>query len=196
MRHAHAVHRSLASIVALFVLATAATATRADPLGLYVGAGLGEAQVKVDAAGFDEHHAGWKVLVGLRPIQLLGAELEYVDFGHPSASPFNTPADVKVRASALSALLYLPLPVPDLDVYAKAGYSRLQTTGTAASCTPTAQLPLPCGLFRFDRTDTRLEFGAGAQVHVSSFAIRGEYQRFRSDFGDPTLWSLALTWTF
>jgi len=197
MGHSNARIPSLATILALGLIACAASLARADPLGLYIGAGLGEAQVKVDQAGFNESHAGWKAMVGVRPIRVLGAELEYIDFGHPSASPFG-PSDAHVRGAALSALLYAPLPASTFDLYAKAGFSRLQTTGSGTlpgvgSC----PVSFPdCALLRFDRTDTRLAIGAGAQINVSSFAIRGEYQRFVSDLGDPTLWSVALIWTF
>jgi opacity protein-like surface antigen len=196
MRHDHAL-AAFAS-VALAVLATAVSTAHADPLGLYVGAGIGEAQVKVDAANFSESHAGWKVLVGLRPLAVFGAELEYVDFGHPSASPFNEPTDAHVRAAALSALLYAPLPTSTVDLYAKAGFSRLQSTGsTTLPGVGTCTIGNPnCALFSFDRTDTRIAFGVGAQVKLSDVAIRGEYQRFSSALGDPTFWSVALTWSF
>jgi len=198
MRHSAPRIRALFAAVAGGALATAASLASADPLGLYLGAGVGEAQVKVDAANFSGSHAGWKALVGLRPISLFAAELEYVDFGHPTASPFNVPTDDHVRGAALSALLFAPLPVPTLDLYAKAGFSRLQSTGTTVQPgVGTCVVDNPnCALFRFDRTDTRFAFGVGAQVKVSSFAIRAEYQRFRSDLGDPTFWSAALTWSF
>jgi opacity protein-like surface antigen len=189
--------RSCLTALLLYALALVAPTSHADPLGLYLGAGVGQANTKIDQASFDEHHAGWKALVGLRPIPLIGAELEYLDFGHPSASPFNAPADAHVRASALSAVLYAPLPVPLLDLYAKAGFSRLQTTASGSRigvlCVPANP---NCALFRFDRTDTRFAFGAGAQVKLSSFALRAEYQRFSSSIGDPSLWSVALTWGF
>ena len=179
------------------LLAACAAPAQADPLGLYLGAGLGQADTKVDPFRFDEHHNGWKILVGLRPIPLVGAELEYLDFGHPSTSPFNVPADAHVRASALSGLLYAPLPVPMLDLYAKAGLSRLQTTASGSVSGVSCPVVSPgCALFRFDRTDTRFAFGAGAQFKFSTLAIRVEYQRFASNLGDPTFLSAALAWSF
>jgi hypothetical protein len=68
-----------------------------DPLGLYVGAALGQSEVRVDesvfggAPGFDAHRDAWKLLVGLRPISLLGAELDYMDFGHARFADRRTP---------------------------------------------------------------------------------------------------------
>ena len=193
---ARTIRRRLAPL-ALSLLALGAPAAHADPLGLYLGAGIGQATVKVDDFGFDEHHTGWKALVGLRPIPVVGAELEYVDFGHPSVSPFNVPADARVRAAALSALLYAPLPVPTFDLYAKVGFSRLQTSASGSRLGVQCPVSLPnCALFSFDRTDTRFAYGAGAQIKVSTLAVRAEYQRFSSSLGDPTFWSAALTWSF
>ncbi len=188
--------RSLLTLLAMAAFATAAAHAHADPLGLYVGAGVGESQVKLDSVGFNESHAGWKALVGLRPLPVFAAELEYIDFGHPTQS-FG-PANAHVRGAALSALLYAPLPTSIVDLYAKGGFSRLQTTGSGTLVgVGTCTVGSPnCGLFSFDRTDTRFAFGAGAQVKLSSLAIRGEYQRFSSEVGNPTFWSVALTWSF
>jgi hypothetical protein len=188
MRIGNTVIGSTLRFASLCLLALAAAAAHADPLGLYIGAGVGEADVKVDQLGFNENHSGYKLLVGLRPIPVVGAELEYIDFGHPdTALAGGGSADAQVRGSALFGLLYLPLPLPLLDLYAKVGFSRLQTTASAN---------IDFGQFHFDRTDTRVAFGAGAQVKLSAFALRGEYERFSSENGDPSFWSLALTWSF
>ncbi|HUO95247.1 MAG TPA: hypothetical protein VMT92_03365 [Steroidobacteraceae bacterium] len=77
-----------------------------DPLGLYIGAGAGQAQVKADVISFDRHHAGWKVLAGLRPVPIVGAEPEYVDFGHPSVGfPSGHAADSSAQATGAFGLL-------------------------------------------------------------------------------------------
>ncbi len=177
--------------LALAGLAAFAASAHADPLGLYLGGGVGQANTKVDDLGFSEHHLGWKALVGLRPIDVVGAELEYVDLGHPSSAGTLGPADAHVRAAALFGHVYLPLPVPHLDVYVKAGLSRLQSTVNG----PCSSGP-PCSLFRFDRSDTEFAYGAGVQFHFSSLALRGEYERFRSPIGDPSFASASLIWSF
>ncbi len=191
--------RPLVSCAALVLLALASTAASADDtLHLYLGGALGQANTKVDQFSFNENHLGWKALVGLRPFKVFGAELEYVDFGHPGAANSSALTDAHARASALSALLFLPLPVPDLDVYAKAGFSRIRTdvngvqpgVGTCTVGSP------GCALFAFNRTDTRIAYGAGAQFHISSLALRAEYQRFSESIGDASFLSLGLTWSF
>jgi hypothetical protein len=65
-----------------------------DLLGFYVGAAIGESHVRTakEILGdtdydyeFDQQHSAWKVTAGIRPISPLGVELEYIDFGNPSA---------------------------------------------------------------------------------------------------------------
>src|ERR1700722_8027468 len=61
-----------------------------NPLGLYVGAGVGRATI--NETQFDDfsdsfHHddgqpLGWNAVIGVRPIPFLGAEAEYIDFGN------------------------------------------------------------------------------------------------------------------
>jgi opacity protein-like surface antigen len=189
MRLARAALGSLLAVGTMCLVALAVSTAHADPIGLYVGAGVGEADVKLDQVAFSENHSGYKILVGLRPIPVVGGELEYVDFGHPSTTlATGASADAEVRGSALFGVLYLPLPVPTLDLYAKVGLARLQTTASAQRNN--------FELFRFDQTNTRVAFGAGAQVKMSAFALRGEYEQFSSESGDPSFWSLALTWSF
>src|SRR6202161_3309388 len=69
-----------------------------DLLGFYVGAAIGESHVRTakEIVGdngydyeFDGQHSAWKVTAGVRPISPLGVELEYIDFGNPSAGLSN-----------------------------------------------------------------------------------------------------------
>ena len=180
---------AIGRLTACASLCLLAVAAQADPIGLYIGAGVGEADVKVDEINFSENHSGYKILVGLRPIPVVGGELEYVDFGHPSAFiASGATADAELRGSALFGVLYLPLPVPTLDLYAKVGLARLQASGSAHQGN--------AELFRFDETNTKVAFGAGAQFKFAAFAVRGEYEQFSSEIGDPSFWSIALTWSF
>ncbi|HEY2466189.1 MAG TPA: outer membrane beta-barrel protein [Steroidobacteraceae bacterium] len=179
-----------------------------DPLGLYVGGALGQSDVRVDESvvgspGFSAHRDAWKLLVGLRPISLLGAELDYMDFGRarflgsPNAFGTAVRADSQPRATTLFAVIYAPIPLPRLDVYAKAGVARLRTEVNAASfcvaspCVVTTTAPLA-----LNRTDARLAYGAGVQVKFAAFAARFEYERINAGTGDPELASLGITWSF
>jgi hypothetical protein len=148
-------------------------------------------------------------MVGLRPISLVGAEITYMDFGHPSGTVGTIPlggavpisGDVKMKGSAAFGVLYLPVPV--IDIYVKAGLARLQTTENV-----TFRLPAPYATCvieggpscqfskRYDVTNTGLAAGAGAQFKFGSLPVRGEYERFSAAGGNPSLFSLGLTWTF
>jgi hypothetical protein len=174
----------------------------ADLLGLYVGGAVGEADVKAQQSFntalyvFDVHHDAWKVMVGVRPISVVGAEIEYLDFGQPHQGNGAGITSVEDKAAALYGLLYLPLPVPYFDVFGKVGLARLQNDVTA-------HLPLfcpagfpSCGLFQLNRTDTQLAYGGGAQIKIQSLAVRVEYERIQASDGNPELFSLGLTWSF
>ena len=69
-------------------------------------------------------------MIGVRPISVVGAELEHIDFDSVHGSipgTFligNVQGDLHSNATALFAVGYLPLPVPLLDVHAKAGVAR------------------------------------------------------------------------
>jgi opacity protein-like surface antigen len=158
-----------------------------------VGASIGESRVKADPLEFNKHDLGWKVLVGIRPLALLGAEISYIDFGHPTYSQ-GVPGglNVSVRASGAEALgvVYLPLPMPRLDIYGKGGVARLSYRASSSSgC-------LACTFFNTDRTDTRFAYGAGAQLKFNRIAARLEYERISASNGDPSLLSAGLTWKF
>ncbi|HEY6483537.1 MAG TPA: outer membrane beta-barrel protein [Steroidobacteraceae bacterium] len=175
------------------------------PLGVYIGGAFGRSNVRVDNTetrdlfSFNESHAAWKALVGIRPIAPLGAELEYIDFGHPARSLGGISEDARARAAGLFAVAYLPIPL--VDVYGKAGIARLQTIakGTLQTLQPTGQVcsnsSLSC-IFDTDHTDTRFAYGAGVQVKVLRVGVRAEYERISAPGGDPSLLSLGLTWTF
>jgi len=194
-----------------FVLAVRlVAASDLDPLGFYIGGAAGRAEVRSSITTqpsyeFDEHDAGWKVLVGVRPIRLFAAEIEYVDFGHPTATtaaaqlaPFTLYSDVLQRAPTLSGLLYAPIPLPYLDVYARAGLARLQSSGNPfLNCTsgPCPQFA-PYPSFPFDRTATDFLYGAGLQVKYSALALRLEYERINDSRGDPDMLSAGVTWSF
>ena len=135
----------LAVVTVVGSLASAA-ASADNLLGFYAGVGMGESTVRSDDGyghgygGYDyyhyyddDHHFGWKAILGIRPIPFLGAELEYIDFGHPGSDGYNYNdyryygPDSHPRAIAAFGVGHIPLPLPFLDIYAKAGAARLHT---------------------------------------------------------------------
>ncbi|MGB6310743.1 MAG: outer membrane beta-barrel protein [Steroidobacteraceae bacterium] len=183
-----------------------------DLLGFYVGGAIGQSHVRTakEILGdsgynyeFDGQHSAWKVTAGIRPISPLGVELEYIEFGNPSAGLSNaalgglSKADQKV--AALFGLGYLPIPVPFLDVYGKLGIARLHTTTTEVSPIPFCPAGFTsCNPTTFNIADssTNFAYGAGVQGKIGSLAIRAEYEGVSASGGNPYIFSLGVTWTF
>jgi opacity protein-like surface antigen len=200
--------KTFALLVALILVAGGGPAGASDfnPLGLYIGGSVGRSDVKTSIVssplvGFDETDTAWKALVGLRPVSLLAAELAYVDFGHPTSS---TNLGVATRyenslqkAPTLSGLVFAPIPLPMLDLYARVGIARLQSRGNEHfQCNPSSLCLAAFPYVAFDRTHTDFLYGAGAQLKLSALAVRLEYERIDDALGNPDLLSLGVTWTF
>jgi outer membrane protein with beta-barrel domain len=197
--------------------AASAPACAENLLGFYVGGALGESTVRSDNTylpggfgyGFDgfyhdsTHHFAWKAIAGIRPISIVGAELEYIDFGHPGGDggyySSNYGPDTHPRAIAAFGVGHLPLPIPFLDIYGKAGAARLHTNvnGFDGSTCVFNQTYPQCGSITSQGTwDTRFSYGAGVQSRIWGLSVRAEYERINSQFGDPDLFSVGATWTF
>jgi hypothetical protein len=213
MRQNMAVHNST-NFITLIVAAVAllalpcGNAMADDLLGIYVGGAIGQAQIAAGASypaianpypgEFKENHSAFKVMVGIRPISLVGAELAYIDFGHPSGNIFTYPANASLKGAAAFGILYLPVPI--IDLYVKGGLARLQSTlsGFYPNYDLVCLLHEPCGttLFQLNRTNTSGAGGVGAQYKFGSWAVRAEYERFNAAGGNPSLLSAGITWSF
>jgi Outer membrane protein beta-barrel domain len=183
-----------------------------NPLGFYVGAAAGRSNIRVNdpSSGLelDARPGGWTVFAGLRPLSLLGAELQYIEYGHstvqPTLSGLSATAqrvgtvDWKQHATTLSALIYAPIPLPFFDVYGKAGLAQLDTRGIASQgcgsitvCSPYSPNVTP-----INKTATHFSYGAGSQLKVSSLAFRLEYQESGARGRGPDLLSFGVSWEF
>jgi hypothetical protein len=199
--------RNLIIAIALFAV-SGGKVFADDLLGLYVGGAVGQAQVVAGASyptianpnpgEFKENHSAFKVMVGIRPISLIGAEVDYIDFGHPSGDIFSYPANASLKGAAAFGNLYLPVPV--IVLYLKAGVARLQSnlSGFYPVGDNICVSGEPCGtaLFQLNRTNTSGAGGVGAQYKFGSWAVRAEYERFNAAGGNPSLLSAGITWTF
>jgi hypothetical protein len=185
-----------------------------NPLGVYVGAGLGRSslnQTDLDEFASDFHHIdgqplGWNAVIGVRPLPFLGAEVEYIDFGntHTGAlAAYNANqflgADVHDQAAALFAVGYLPLPIPWLEPFGKLGFAQIYdhesygiyNNGLFAGSVGVTDTTHPSGA----------AYGGGLQFHIDQFAIRAQYERISGtrSFGgwnNPSLLSVGVNWTF
>lgn len=185
-----------------------------DPLGVYVGAGLGRATLndaQFDRFDYYDHYdgqpLGWEALIGIRPIAFLGAEAEYIDFGssHLGLGPSSYAGgytqqfqggDIHDRAAAIFAVGYLPIPIPWIEPFGKLGFGQIWQHGSFSGLyqgTPTSgsQTTHPSGA----------AYGGGVQFHFQQLAVRAQYERIsgsRSSDGwdNPSLWSVGVNWTF
>ena len=203
-------NRSSGSLLAILAVGACATSTAAladNAAGFYLGAGAGYSTIRSDdpAYGlpgyFNDHQTAWKVIAGVRPISVIGAEYEYIDFGHPSnrygSNGFNYYGlDSHPRANVLFGVGYLPLPIPFFDVYGKAGIARLQTNVTTFVPDPCLVGPCPGNYFRRNETEDKFAYGVGVQSKAWGVAFRAEYERISSQFGDPDALTVSATWTF
>jgi outer membrane protein with beta-barrel domain len=207
---------------------TASVAIAGDPLGAYIGGAVGQSLVRgVLNAGdciasafcsnspqipFARHATGWKVLMGIRPLAVLGAEVEYVDFGSSrtvAVSRFATTKYVGVMgaanahqtATAAFAVAYLPIPIEPVDFFAKIGGAALRSdlnfSGNYVLCTfPIDCFPFGSAQYAIDRTTAHFAYGGGVQLKIAHLRLRAEYERVSAPGGDPQLLSLGLFWAF
>ncbi len=211
-------NRLSAALLAAAALGTVGASTQAfadNPLGAYVGVGVGQSNVGSDRTydygyygGYHDHDATWKLMAGIRPLPIVGAEIEYIDFGSGNGDSgyygnnyFYSNASSHPKATVLYGMGYLPLPLPFLDVFGKLGVARLQSNITTYAypsgyCPPPYNACLAPTAYRTDQTDTKLAYGAGVQAKWQDFAFRAEYERINSQFGDPAAVTVSATWTF
>jgi len=145
---------------------------------VYVGAGVVRDKLSdiTTADGFtlsDIDRTSWKVLVGLRPISPLAVEANYIDLGGQTNNFVDAETHAQYKAFAGYAVGFLPIPVPFLDVFGKAGLARWQSDGS------TVGIAGPANLISFSDRGTEFAWGGGAGVHIGKVGARLEYESFR-----------------
>ena len=153
-------------------LALAAGAAQADNGTFYLGAGISRDNLKdITATASDLNSTNWKIWAGFRPISVFAVEADYLDLGSQTVNTAFTSTHVNYKAFAAYAVGFVPIPVPYLDVFGKAGLARWTSSGSASfGASP--------GLFSLSDEGTQFAWGIGAQVHVGNFGGRLEYENF------------------
>jgi hypothetical protein len=175
----------------LLLLALGASAARADSGWLSVGAGISENKVShivnASTSFADIDATSWKVFAALRPASVFAIEADYLGLSHTStyfrpgvgACAVNVPncalATYKSTGNAFVgyAVGFLPIPLPLLDVFGKAGLSRWKLNDSALVGSTLAPVS------SFSSTGSKFAWGVGTQVHVGNFGARLEYESFR-----------------
>jgi hypothetical protein len=171
--------------VALVAAVGASSFAQASDNGIYVGLSAGsiEASVNKDTANnltedFNGSDAAYKAILGIRPLNWLGAEVSYMDLGKVDSGALAADS-TGVSVYAVGFVSVLPM----VDLFAKGGVVNWKSKITSGSSE----------LFSEDGTDPA--YGAGLIVHFGSLSARAEYEHFEID-DSANLVSLGLTWTF
>jgi hypothetical protein len=161
-------------LILLMVLALGATVAQAENSFFYLGAGVARSSVTDITAAFsapDLKNSSWKAYAGVRPLGWLAAEVDYIDLGS-AHSRFDTNfgggyTDVKGYTWGAYAVGFLPLPLPVVDIFGKAGvaFSRLDFEVYSPG--------LGTG---FASNGTGFAWGVGVQAHISIVGARLEYE--------------------
>jgi len=169
--------------VALFALPVL-PAVAADN-GFYLGGSVGQANLKIDdlsdgisTADFDADDTAFKLIAGMRPLDWLGIEAAYVNFGEPEDTVLGQ--KLKADGDGISAFAVGFLPTGPVDLFAKVGLISWDSKigGT------------------FDDDGTDLAYGVGAQFRVLGLSIRAEYEKYDISDVDLDMISVGLTYTF
>jgi hypothetical protein len=177
-------------LLLLGVLALAAGAAQADDPLFYVGAGISRnnlSGITNNGTGYaDLDKTSWKADVGFRPISYFGVEADYIELGSKTQSfgsgtatslpAVLTTARSDAKAFAGYAVGFLPVPLPNFDLFGKVGLARWSLDGNG-STTYMSGNPPP-SLFSFSTSGTAFAWGAGGQFHWGNIGARLEYENF------------------
>jgi hypothetical protein len=169
-------------ITAICLFAPALPALAADN-GFYLGGSVGQANIEVEdvtvtGEDFDADDTGYKLIAGFRPLDWLGLEASYVNFGEPEDTLLGN--SVEVEGDGISAFAVGFLAAGPVDLFAKVGL-----------------LSWDSRIVGFNEDGTDLAYGVGAQFRLLSLGVRAEYEIFDvDDVDDLNMISIGVTYTF
>jgi Outer membrane protein beta-barrel domain len=192
-------------VILLTVLALGTTAAHADSGLFYLGAGVTDSSLTANNNGYiaygtpDLKNNSWKAFAGVRPLNWLAVEVDYIDLGSVSSvTTFNNESTDTTHADssawAAYAIGFLPVPLPVVDFYGKVGVARWKLTSTLI------QVPNfpPPGTITTPRSYSGTDFawGVGVQAHIKMFGVRLEYEGFDVDNNTASVASLSVFLNF
>lgn len=163
------------------LLACSATAGAADN-GIYLGASLARSMVDIDQGllEVDDDDNGFKIIAGVRPLDWLAIEANYIDFG--------TARDgiVSAENDAFSAYAVGFFTAGPVDLFGKIGLVKSDASVRVRGLGEV-----------FDEDGTDPTYGFGVQFRVLSISLRAEYEIYDVDnVDDLNLFSIGFTYTF
>ena len=173
----------------LLALCLISGAIHAADNGFYAGAGAGYSDFTT--SGYHTvSDVSYKVISGFRLLDSLALEVNYLDFGKTDLME-PCPGGLcghggTVEPTAFSGFAVGFLHFPVLDIFAKLGVASVETrtnvSGTSAK-----------------GNTTDVAWGVGVQAHFGSFAVRGEYERYKYKLEgehEVRMLSIGLLYTF
>lgn len=155
-----------------FVVSLALPAVAADN-GFYLGASVGQSDIKIDQDLEDIDFSGgamsYKVFGGFRFITFLGVEGSYVDLGSPSDFVEAIDGTIETDVTGYDGFVVGYLPLGIADIFAKAGV-------IAWDASISGQVGGASERQSDDGTDPA--YGIGIQFRIKSIAIRAEFEYF------------------
>jgi hypothetical protein len=163
-------------LMLLTVLALGANTARAENGFYYLGAGVVRNSLTdiTDLGGLpDLKNTSWKAYAGVRPLNWLAGELDYIDLGSGSSTTTSSSDTVTAHADgkalAAYAVGFFPIPLPIVDVFGKVGLARWKLNGDVNSLVSPGSL---------STNGTEFAWGIGVQAHISMVGARLEYENF------------------
>lgn len=136
--------------------------------GFYVGAGIGEATVEVDAVGFEADDTAFKIFGGYNINSYFAVEAAYFDGGEAEQSFGN--GSVSVALDGLNVSAVGRLPINDVfSLFGKIGYASYE--GDIKGRVGNTVVASDSG------SDEELTYGFGAAFNLGpAFELRAEYE--------------------
>jgi len=174
---------TLAVLGTLGLMAATPRAQAADN-GFYLGAGI--TKTKFDANNFDSvklDDSSFKAIAGIRPLDWLAFEVNYVDLGSDSQD-LGGGLTSKIDANALTGSVLVLKEIQIVDLYARAGLAHWKVNGSVT------------GAGSDSETGNEFTYGVGVGVHFGSVGVRAEYERFQINDIDTDVSTLSLSFTY
>jgi opacity protein-like surface antigen len=198
------------ALLAAAPLAASRPAHASNLFNIYAGAAYVRAHLNAVAlnplANLHRGDSGFQLTAGVRGLEMFGVEVDYFDLGGGSASLTGaggatiTGTHLSQKGEAAFGVFYLPLPEPFIDVYVKAGVSRMTSdlggSLTVTDCTTSGCASSGTSPFQLHHTNTGFAAGAGVQWNVGHWAVRAEYDRLTALGAHPDLFSVGVIRTF
>lgn len=189
-------------LVLLTVLALETTAAEAESGRFYLGAGVTHSSLteyfnnSTIFGPTDFNKNSWKAFAGVRPLNWLAVEADYIDLGSGSSgTTVHTEGTDSTHADSSAWAVYAvgflpPLPVPAVDFYGKVGVARWKLN---ISFTQDFFFPPPASIVTTrSYSGTDFAWGIGVQAHVKMFGVRLEYEGFEVDNHAANVASLSV----